>query len=516
MGNELSRPLWAGQHHPVLFYKGCEAVIDGRYTLSNVYFVQALERHPGHSFWTHLTHTIVTSPVKDASMEDCSADTNVEGSVKGKAELSVPRCRLSYTSPTRITLPTGRHLTDIVDYIRLVSDMAVAYGHQANCTSGPCSMFSRRLGISFAKYAVARVHVLWELLRTYLAASGGLGGKSEGASSSTLSTFGGGGEKRPATTRRCVALDAHVGDSAMERIHLAAVCQSCFYYFLSNLIAYVVGVVILLQESGGALSRKQRTEVDQNVLLCSQLMERYCRRSVEGRTSIHVAALTSRFLNAINDLPGLPKMEEVEAIVSLYIADLNSGNGTDNASSSGSGSTSFKAHVLFRSLRETFMTTFRQSSLVDLLTPPLAPCSAWMCVELDMADFAVSSGFPSVLLPTKRDTFRYLLPLLQFFAGREPQQVIPGNNTFLLKHSGMMDPFHICDASTFCFAAMEEVALLTLCSAIVKMRILVYQDERQQANAVSQAIFAFCLTLHGGGSQSSQMVNAALQKVGRM
>ncbi|KAG5471311.1 hypothetical protein LSCM1_01390 [Leishmania martiniquensis] len=56
MGNRQSSVPKEGKGHPEVFYRGVKAAQEGRFTVSEVYFVQALTRHPGRRFWDTLTN----------------------------------------------------------------------------------------------------------------------------------------------------------------------------------------------------------------------------------------------------------------------------------------------------------------------------------------------------------------------------------------------------------------------------------------------------------------------------
>ncbi|SYZ68284.1 sodium_stibogluconate_resistance_protein [Leishmania braziliensis MHOM/BR/75/M2904] len=59
MGSKPSSVPREGEGHPEVFYRGVQAAREGRFTLSEVYFDQALTRHPGRHFWDSFTNAVL-------------------------------------------------------------------------------------------------------------------------------------------------------------------------------------------------------------------------------------------------------------------------------------------------------------------------------------------------------------------------------------------------------------------------------------------------------------------------
>lgn len=62
MGNAQSEVPKEGEGHPALFYKGVAAAGEARFSLSEFYFAQALQKHPGHEFWDTLMQAVFRAP----------------------------------------------------------------------------------------------------------------------------------------------------------------------------------------------------------------------------------------------------------------------------------------------------------------------------------------------------------------------------------------------------------------------------------------------------------------------
>ncbi|GET93849.1 sodium stibogluconate resistance protein, putative [Leishmania tarentolae] len=98
MGNSQSSVPVEGEGHPDVFYRGVTAARDGRYTVSEVYFVQALTEHPGRSFWETLTSAVLlkerraglegggASLPKDGVQEEADAGASVDAPSGGRSD----------------------------------------------------------------------------------------------------------------------------------------------------------------------------------------------------------------------------------------------------------------------------------------------------------------------------------------------------------------------------------------------------------------------------------------------
>ncbi|CAG9579248.1 putative sodium stibogluconate resistance protein [Leishmania major strain Friedlin] len=175
MGNRQSSVPLEGEGHPEVFYRGVKAAQEGRFTVSEVYFVQALTRHPGRRFWDTFTRAVLqkernagfegggASLPKDGVQEDVGAGPAVDGplgscndvqpqpvrggSVTDKADelpgsddrgdggdsAEQTDARTNGAQPVYDTkvvdvfLPLDGDLTHIMDYYRLLADIGHTY-----------------------------------------------------------------------------------------------------------------------------------------------------------------------------------------------------------------------------------------------------------------------------------------------------------------------------------------------------------------------------------------------------
>ncbi|KAK7201919.1 sodium stibogluconate resistance protein [Novymonas esmeraldas] len=78
MGNSHSTVPKAAQGHPEEFYRGVKAAKEGRFTVSELYFVQALQGHPGHGFWDTFTKAVLQKDRKAEVDADKPAEKDEE------------------------------------------------------------------------------------------------------------------------------------------------------------------------------------------------------------------------------------------------------------------------------------------------------------------------------------------------------------------------------------------------------------------------------------------------------
>lgn len=506
MGAKASKPAWLGKGHSALFYKGSDAAVVGRYTLSEAYYYQAIERHPGHAFWKELAETMMHPP----SVRRKSSAVPLEGIAE---EDSATPSLASGELRRRIVLPTDKQLTDILDYLRLVSDIALVYGRQANYTEDASADFARRLGMSYAAYAVVRVQVLVDLLVIFIIRRGELKAKGGDVAVRISTPLDSGDQTITPSGKKVEGSDCVY--LAADEMRLLTFCQSCHYYFFSNLIAYNYEAMVFLCRSGSSVtSDKRRSALLQSIMVSLEIMEHRFVQFIQGLTNFHLPAMMERFLCTMRKFRGPPSLSrEVDSILRHYCSDIWSAcNG--NASSCGTAATSrYRPDVLFRSLGGPTHTIFSHVEQLDLATLPLVPMTVLLSVDLEVLDPVRPNALPPLQLLTDRDAFCYISPLPRTMIGREPVQLIPGRNSFLLKCCGMPQPFRIHDWFTYLFVTMEEKSAFLLVVSMLKTKFLMLKNMRSQAEELSKATFEFSLSLHGGGSETSKIVVELLQKV---
>lgn len=116
------------ERHDQLFLRAVTAAKEGRYCVSELYFQQTLEQHPGRLFWASMVHCM-SSPVGS------SVGSPVGSPAAAEADQSMPKIvdpvlqHLTLNEKGRVELPL--HFDDdaeqVVDYMRLCADIANTY-----------------------------------------------------------------------------------------------------------------------------------------------------------------------------------------------------------------------------------------------------------------------------------------------------------------------------------------------------------------------------------------------------
>ncbi|KAK7201917.1 hypothetical protein NESM_000259300 [Novymonas esmeraldas] len=95
MGSSHSTLIKEGEGHPAVFYRGVAAALDGRYTVAELSFLQALKEHPGHDFWQELTKAVLLKE-----------PTTVSDNAKAAEEEAEEKNRRKHDEPTVPALDT--------------------------------------------------------------------------------------------------------------------------------------------------------------------------------------------------------------------------------------------------------------------------------------------------------------------------------------------------------------------------------------------------------------------------
>ncbi|KAK7201913.1 hypothetical protein NESM_000258900 [Novymonas esmeraldas] len=162
MGNRQSQVPQEGQGHPAHYYRGVAAAKEARFTVAELYFVQALQKHPGRDFWNLLMSNVirenVTSPTETAArgseyaahgiggrarqqQEQSSERTDGErsrGTSRGRAETTAGYSSASEHADQssaaeeeeavhEVFLPLDERIHDILDFFRMLADIALIY-----------------------------------------------------------------------------------------------------------------------------------------------------------------------------------------------------------------------------------------------------------------------------------------------------------------------------------------------------------------------------------------------------
>lgn len=157
MGNINSSQLpQPGEGHHPLFYKGVIALSAGRYTLSETFFHQAIQRHPGRGFWDGMLAS--AEPPKRKRKGGFDDEQYMNG---------VPT-----TAPVLIKdilLPLDNKFVELHDFARLVADIALNYYYKSVALgTHPEVDMVRRVGMMYSGYLAMRMQVGMLMLHVML------------------------------------------------------------------------------------------------------------------------------------------------------------------------------------------------------------------------------------------------------------------------------------------------------------------------------------------------------------
>ncbi|KAK7201916.1 sodium stibogluconate resistance protein [Novymonas esmeraldas] len=310
MGNSQSTVPKEAQGHPALFYRGVKAANEGRYTVSELYFVQALSRHPGQHFWDTFTKAVLqkenklgaekgnTSPSKgDLDKEKADVDPDVGGPLdpsndapgrqslfaapstekgngdsnhaggktNGSEELSDGRDSdddessarqtdaktngaqsLYSTKVADIQLPLNGNLFPVMDYFRMMADIANAY--LVLLATTPCPEKVMGIAARYCLFTISQTQMLLHCLTLWKEDKFGDGGGFIDYEKKRGLKFGVDVADRNSTELDTDTSSGNSGASkqkwrTMDRtasllFTLALLEAKCRYYFLSSVVCY--------------------------------------------------------------------------------------------------------------------------------------------------------------------------------------------------------------------------------------------------------------------------------------
>ncbi|CAD2213749.1 hypothetical protein, conserved [Angomonas deanei] len=201
MGNSDSTTL-EGKGHPEQYYRGVEAVNEGRYQVGEIYFQQALRVHPGRQFWSDLTGAVWGKPEKNNNDEDMpfsdhypkEEEEEEEGEIKlvnkdSKNPLQDDSRSMNSTNRDRnsrngdktssnktkkmkyVYMPFDHRLVDIMDYTRMVCDIANCYNTQ------PKDELNQSIAFVYYGFLNSHFQIFFYALRIWMGENGEFVGK---------------------------------------------------------------------------------------------------------------------------------------------------------------------------------------------------------------------------------------------------------------------------------------------------------------------------------------------------
>ncbi|KPI82513.1 hypothetical protein ABL78_8478, partial [Leptomonas seymouri] len=225
MGIKQTKALGYRDGYPKRYYEACAKAEEGCYTVSELYFNQAIERHPGHAFWSSMMDVTVPKKERSGDAEEllepgspggeldaalvsrlpdaaaCSSRgvfrqgeserfTRASSGQHGtEGEDSSGFCtpflegdaasvasKQSERDPT-LVFPVDRRLEDLQSYVCMLSDIACVYRRKSAASDGESCEMARNLSLMYNSYTAVRLQVMMHLLQTHFAQHNADGGK---------------------------------------------------------------------------------------------------------------------------------------------------------------------------------------------------------------------------------------------------------------------------------------------------------------------------------------------------
>ncbi|KAK7201914.1 hypothetical protein NESM_000259000 [Novymonas esmeraldas] len=471
MGNKLSQVPEEGQGHPDLYYRGAAAAKEARFTVAELYFVQALQKHPGRHFWDTLMGAVATQAnvvhadlpdtldsEDDAECDEDDAEMMMSPSdVLRETTAPTPRRRSRYLSwprksrprmsevleskyerqsprrgtgetksrvsaadarsarPDRcpdeivVQLPLDDHLATILDFFRMLADIALTYLEMLGTTANKEKVLS--LAVHYCLLTLSHTQVLFHCLTLWKEETlGDGGGLIDHAKRRRLSVAGAAVEECGTSVGEA---DSAVPMTRRERrtmsrttsalFTLALVEANCRYYYLSFLINYCAILV-------GAYEQMEDPET--------------CER-VYANVQEHLGAVHAALRDLAQEYPN----EFVSGVLLSHFAAADGDSVPGRASPMLAGSVTRTARsVSWGGDRHRHL--FNACGGWSPVTSALLPLSAVYGIRLRVEQPIGSSVQVPLLSPAQRMGFHYLAWQSPFVC-----LTVPGSSAYLLERS---------------------------------------------------------------------------------
>lgn len=135
------------------FMEGLEALREGRFTYSEIYFHQLLKNHPGTVFWNDL----LTAAFRPSSKTLDGADSKWVEGMDGEGEKDPDTGALK----CEVELPVDEGLADVMEYAWLLADIAFAYLKDGR-------RMSQSLALVYSHFVCVHMQLLLHFLNLYV------------------------------------------------------------------------------------------------------------------------------------------------------------------------------------------------------------------------------------------------------------------------------------------------------------------------------------------------------------
>ncbi|EPY15731.1 sodium stibogluconate resistance protein [Angomonas deanei] len=425
------------EHHPDLYYKGREAIQQGRYSNAELYFQQCLANHPGRVFWNELLDGVFKKDTGNKrGAEEEGEDvvfTNNEDFDDAVSKSTNPRKK------KLLVLPSDREITPIVDYIRMCLDISHNY------LSQPPDEKNGRIAMLYCGFVSIALQVLWAFLYSWLAKREEEAERHETASSrgEYPDEEGGGkkrahsaGDKKKETTDEKKEKEIERDDekNILVKFGFARSIDHPTEAEISNwlhvFISYIryswhsattnfCVLVLLFSNELDATDIKRRKIVQQNII------------DISKKVQYDLTALAKQFpegMVARTVVKYMPPLDYELHDITEFEGEPSQGTGQKTSSQNKSSkSSAFYASFTSSALgKQTFLSACRDFSII---TPILVEVNFAVDFEFDINFDIPKKSLTMVQTPAERDTFHYI----SWFTAKEVI-IVPGHNSaFLMK-----------------------------------------------------------------------------------
>lgn len=538
--SSLGESLPAG--HPFLFYRGCKAVEEGRYSVAELFFLQAMKAHSGHSFWLKLVDVAVSSAGKNTDTE------------AGEMVTRVPKTFSSSTLPTLMSIPTwidesctslnstlenalpntqrflelpvDDDLLYIHEYARMVSDIAMVYFVKAIDVVGDSRSCARRLGMAYAGFIALRLHTLVTALSAFLekrrTVTESRPLRAFPATRSSLDTFrsfllsltkltasGDVLNGSPKTEQGLSHEMELLVDVDEEETQLSMLMNKCTYLWVSNLLSYVFAAMQYCSDTSSVIPIEEHRAIIFMSLSCFDAIEKYDSQYASRHESWPLGLLISQFLDKQSEWTATARLG-INTIV-LQPSDRESLMSRRMSRRFAESFFDFDMHPFevkggVRKESGTFLT--RSKRLSHATVPLLSPV-ATVDFTLRVMPHDPGNRRGRLETPLRSVPLNYMDPLFQR-ANAELVNRQLGQSLHLAEICGLRDMRDRRDEYTRVCFALEEMALLLVSQTVAKMQVQKSMGLKLKAALLMVDTIEFGIALYGEDSLEVKLLQRAL------
>lgn len=142
------------------FTEGLEALREGRFTYSEIYFHQLLKNHPGRIFWSDLLTAAFHTEPEQAGKKKTDKWDNDEVDEDGYAK-STKKTTAAPLRKSTVELPVDDRLADVMEYAWLLADITFAYLKDRR-------RMSQSLALVYSHFVCVHMQLMLHFLTMYI------------------------------------------------------------------------------------------------------------------------------------------------------------------------------------------------------------------------------------------------------------------------------------------------------------------------------------------------------------